>query len=102
MSIGAMKMKTRGHYVISDSPGEFFLTEFSLDGRMYLKDGKWVISRGVLILRWPGTFETFDKEEVELAIIRHEKEAQEASQEDLINKVEKVFPIRKWVKGECN
>lgn len=91
-------MKTRGQHVVSDTKGEFFLTEISLDGRMYLKDGEWILSTGILILRWPGMFEIFDEEETEKALVRWENEAREMSKGELLKKVEKAFPVRKWTK----
>jgi hypothetical protein len=74
-------MKDRGQYVISDTKGEFFLTVFSIDGRYYLKDGQWTISTGVLV-----------------ALLRWELEAKEMGRGELLKKIEKAFPIRKWIK----
>jgi hypothetical protein len=94
-------MKTRGHYVISDVPGEFFLTEFSLDGRMYLdRNNKWVISKGVVIYRWPGMHETFDIEAAEAALHRHKAEIKDMGREELLGKIEKAFPLKKWIQGD--
>lgn len=94
-------MKTRGQYVISDAEGEFFLTEFSLDGRMYLdRDGKWIVSTGVLIFRWPGMYETFDAEMVGVALKRYEAEVLEMGKNELLKKVEKAFPLKKWLQGD--
>jgi hypothetical protein len=91
-------MKNRGQYVISDTKGEFFLTTFSIDGRCYLKDDQWVISTGVLVFRWPGMFETLDREETERALLRWELEAKEMGRGELLKKIEKAFPIREWIK----
>ena len=94
-------MKTRGQFVISDTKGEFFLTELSLDGRMYLDcNSEWVVSTGILIYRWPGMYEMLDTEAVEVALKRYEVEIREMGKEDLLKKIEKVFPLKKWLRGE--
>jgi hypothetical protein len=94
-------MKTRGQFVISDTKGEFFLTELSLDGRMYLdRNDEWVVSTGILIYRWPGMYETLGAEMAKVALKRHEEEIREMGKEDLLKKIEKAFPLRKWLRGD--
>ena len=94
-------MKTRGQFVISDTKGEFFLTELSFDGRMYLdRNDKWVVSTGILIYRWPGMYETLDTEMTEVALKRYKEEIREMGKEDLLKKIEKAFPLKKWLRGE--
>jgi hypothetical protein len=94
-------MKTRGQFVISDTKGEFFLTKLSLDGRMYLdRNNKWVVSTGILIYRWPGMHETFGAEMAKVALKRHEEEIRGMGKEDLLKKIEKAFPLRKWLRGD--
>ena len=94
-------MKTRGQFVISDTKGEFFLTELSLDGRMYLdRNDEWVVSTGILIYRWPGMYETFDPEAVKVALKRYKEEIREMGKDELLKKIEKAFPLKKWLRGD--
>jgi hypothetical protein len=94
-------MKTRGQFVVSDTKGEFFLTELSLDGRMYLdRNDKWVVSTGILIYRWPGMYETLDTKAAKMALKRYEAEIKEMDKDELLKKIEKAFPLKKWLQKD--